>query len=63
MGPTFEVGLVKRGEVPLTDQTWDILAYYIAQAALKRPSLRPNNCLWGRRYQSGVVRKSTDRIR
>lgn len=34
-GPTFDARLGKPGkEVPLTDHVWDIMAYYVAQAAL-----------------------------
>ena len=35
-GPTFEARTGKPGkEVPLTDHVWDIMAYYVAQAALQ----------------------------
>ena len=34
-GPTFEARLGKKGkDVPLTDHVWDIMAYYVAQAAV-----------------------------
>jgi fructokinase len=48
-GPTFDARLGKKGkDVPLTDHTWDILAYYIAQAAVQTTlTLRPNKIVFG----------------
>lgn len=48
-GPTFEARTGKKGkDVPLTDETWDIMAYYIAQAAVQTTlSLRPNKIVFG----------------
>ncbi|AUX11099.1 fructokinase/branched chain amino acid--2-keto-4-methylthiobutyrate aminotransferase [Latilactobacillus sakei] len=48
-GPTFEARTGKKGmDVPLTDQTWDIMAYYIAQAAIQTTlTLRPNKIVFG----------------
>ncbi|KRM05609.1 MAG: fructokinase ScrK [Liquorilactobacillus ghanensis] len=54
-GPTFEARTGKKGQdVPLTDKTWDILAYYIAQAAIQVTLiLRPNKIVFG----GGVTNK------
>lgn len=48
-GPTFEARLGRKGEtVPLSDPTWDIMAYYVAQAALQTTmTLRPNKIVFG----------------
>lgn len=48
-GPTFDARLGKKGkDVPMTDKTWDILAYYIAQAVLQTTLiLRPNKIVFG----------------
>lgn len=48
-GPTFEARLGKPGvEVPLSDHVWDIMAYYIAQAAVQETlMLRPNKIVFG----------------
>ncbi|PWG00322.1 fructokinase ScrK [Levilactobacillus bambusae] len=48
-GPTFEARLHKKGQdVPLTDHVWDIMAYYIAQAAMQTTlTLRPNKIVFG----------------
>ena len=56
-GPTFEARTGKKGaEVPLTDQTWDILAYYIAQAALQTTlTLRPNKIVFGGGVTNSVL--------
>lgn len=52
-GPTFDARLGKPGkDVPLTDHVWDILAYYVAQAALQETLLlRPDKIVFG----GGVV--------
>jgi len=52
-GPTFDARLGKPGkEVPLTDHVWDIMAYYVAQAALQATLiLRPDKIVFG----GGVV--------
>lgn len=52
-GPTFEARTGHKGEdVPLTDHTWDIMAYYVAQAALQTTlSIRPAKIVFG----GGVV--------
>jgi len=52
-GPTFDARLGKPGkDVPLTDHVWDILAYYVAQAALQETlMLRPDKIVFG----GGVV--------
>lgn len=48
-GPTFEARTGKKGkDVPLTDKTWDIMAYYIAQAVIQTTLiLRPNKVVFG----------------
>jgi fructokinase len=48
-GPTFEARLGKPGKlVPLTDHVYDILAYYIAQAAVQCTlTIRPNRIVFG----------------
>lgn len=61
-GPTFDARLGKPGrEVPLDDPTWDIMAYYIAQAALQTTlTLRPGKIVFG----GGVVSEAfLDKIR
>ncbi len=52
-GPTFDARLGKPGkDVPLTDHTWDIMAYYVAQAAIQSTLiLRPDKIVFG----GGVV--------
>ena len=52
-GPTFDARLGKPGkDVPLTDHVWDIMAYYVAQAALQVTlTLRPGKIVFG----GGVV--------
>lgn len=52
-GPTFDARLGKPGkDVPLTDHVWDIMAYYVAQAALQETLLlRPDKIVFG----GGVV--------
>ncbi|WP_421016672.1 fructokinase ScrK [Furfurilactobacillus cerevisiae] len=52
-GPTFEARTGKPGkEVPLTDHVWDIMAYYVAQAALQVTLImRPGKIIFG----GGVV--------
>lgn len=48
-GPTFDARLGKPGkEVPLTDHVWDIMAYYVAQAALDTTLMyRPAQIVFG----------------
>lgn len=48
-GPTFEARLGKKGEtVPITDHVWDIMAYYVAQAALQVTlTIRPDKIVFG----------------
>jgi fructokinase len=48
-GPTFEARLNRSGkDVPLTDKVWDIMAYYVAQAALQATlTIRPNQIVFG----------------
>ncbi|KRK99676.1 branched chain amino acid 2-keto-4-methylthiobutyrate aminotransferase fructokinase [Secundilactobacillus odoratitofui DSM 19909 = JCM 15043] len=48
-GPTFEARTGKKGQdVPLTDHVWDIMAYYIAQAAVQETlMLRPDKIVFG----------------
>ncbi len=48
-GPTFEARLGKKGQnVPLTNHVWDIMAYYVAQAALDATLLyRPAKIVFG----------------
>lgn len=48
-GPTFEARVGKKGQdVPLSEPVWDIMAYYIAQAALQATLLfRPNKIIFG----------------
>lgn len=48
-GPTFAARLGKPGkEVPLTDHVWDIMAYYVAQAALDTTLMyRPAQIVFG----------------
>ncbi|KRL20841.1 fructokinase ScrK [Lentilactobacillus kisonensis] len=52
-GPTFKARLGKSGkDVPLTDHVWDIMAFYVAQAALQVTlMLRPAKIVFG----GGVV--------
>ena len=52
-GPTFEARTGKKGkDVPLTDHVWDIMAYYVAQAALDTTLMfRPGQIVFG----GGVV--------
>ena len=52
-GPTFDARLGKKGkDVPLTDHVWDIMAYYVAQAALNATLMfRPGQIVFG----GGVV--------
>ncbi|CAJ2237108.1 fructokinase ScrK [Companilactobacillus paralimentarius] len=52
-GPTFEARLgIKGQDVPLTNHVWDIMAYYVAQAALQATLiLRPDKIVFG----GGVV--------
>ena len=52
-GPTFEARTGKKGQdVPLTDHVWDIVAYYVAQAALDATLMfRPGQIVFG----GGVV--------
>lgn len=52
-GPTFEARLGKKGkDVPLTDHVWDIMAYYVAQAAVDATLMfRPGQIVFG----GGVV--------
>ncbi|QHM65732.1 fructokinase ScrK [Pediococcus pentosaceus] len=67
-GPTFEARLGKKGkDVPLTDKTWDILAYYIAQAAVQSTLiLRPNKIVFGGGVTNATllekVRKEFDKL-
>ncbi|KRL76140.1 fructokinase [Secundilactobacillus paracollinoides DSM 15502 = JCM 11969] len=48
-GPTFEARTGNKGaDVPLTDHVWDIMAYYIAQAALQTTLvMRPAKIVFG----------------
>lgn len=48
-GPTFEARLHKKGAtVPLADPVWDIMSYYVAQAALQVTLiLRPDKIIFG----------------
>lgn len=48
-GPTFDARLNTPGKgVPLTDPVWDILSYYVAQAALQATLiLRPDKIVFG----------------
>ncbi len=52
-GPTFEARTGRKGQdVPLTDHVWDIMAYYVAQAAIQQTLLfRPAKIVFG----GGVV--------
>ncbi|MTV82566.1 fructokinase ScrK [Secundilactobacillus folii] len=52
-GPTFEARTGKKGkDVPLTDHVWDIMAYYVGQAALQTTlAIRPQKIVFG----GGVV--------
>ncbi len=52
-GPTFEKRCGKKGQdVPLTDHVWDIMAYYVAQAAVQATLfIRPQRIIFG----GGVV--------
>lgn len=52
-GPTFDARLGRPGrEVPLSDPVWDVLANYVAQAALQTTlTLRPDKIVFG----GGVV--------
>lgn len=61
-GPTFDARLNKPGkDVPLTDHTWDIMAYYVAQAAIQVTLiLRPDKIVFG----GGVVSEAfLDKVR
>lgn len=61
-GPTFDARLGKPGkDVPLTDHTWDIMAYYVAQAAIQVTLiLRPDKVVFG----GGVVSEAfLDKVR
>ncbi|MFT8338560.1 fructokinase ScrK [Schleiferilactobacillus harbinensis] len=55
-GPTFEARTGKKGQdVPLTDPVFDIVAYYIAQAAIQTTlTVRPNKIIFG----GGVMSES-----
>lgn len=55
-GPTFEARTGRKGQdVPLTDHVWDIMAYYVAQAALQTTlHIRPQKIVFG----GGVVSES-----
>ncbi|MCT8385666.1 fructokinase ScrK [Leuconostoc mesenteroides] len=48
-GPTFEARTGKKGkDVPLNDSSWNIMAYYLAQAAIQSTlTLRPNKIVFG----------------
>lgn len=48
-GPTFEARLgIKGQEVPKDHPVWDIMAFYVAQAAIQQTMiLRPNNIIFG----------------
>lgn len=48
-GPTFEARTGEKGkDVPLDDPSWDIMAYYLAQAAIQSTlTLRPNKIVFG----------------
>ncbi|RMC40053.1 ROK family protein [Lactobacillus sp. ESL0233] len=48
-GPTFEARLGKKGaEVPISHPVWDIMSYYVAQAALQATLLfRPDKIVFG----------------
>lgn len=48
-GPTFEARTGKKGQdVPLTDHVWDIMAFYVAQAAIQVTlTLRPGKIVFG----------------
>lgn len=48
-GPTFEARTGKNGkDVPLDDPSWDIMAYYLAQAAVQTTlTVRPNKIVFG----------------
>ena len=48
-GPTFEARLNKPGkEVPLSNPVWDVMSYYVAQAALQATLiLRPDKIVFG----------------
>lgn len=52
-GPTFEARTGKKGQdIPLSDHVWDIMAYYVAQAALQTTlHIRPQKIVFG----GGVV--------
>ncbi|EEI21032.1 fructokinase ScrK [Lentilactobacillus hilgardii] len=52
-GPTFEARTGKKGQdIPLTDHVWDIMAFYVAQAAIQETLLfRPAKIVFG----GGVV--------
>ena len=52
-GPTFEPRTGKKGQdIPLTDHTWDIMAFYVAQAAIQVTlMMRPAKIVFG----GGVV--------
>ncbi|GAW63530.1 fructokinase branched chain amino acid 2-keto-4-methylthiobutyrate aminotransferase [Ligilactobacillus acidipiscis DSM 15836] len=48
-GPTFEARLNRAGkDVPLSEPVWDIMSYYVAQAAIQATLiLRPNKIVFG----------------
>ncbi|GAX05361.1 fructokinase [Secundilactobacillus pentosiphilus] len=52
-GPTFEARTGQKGQdIPLTDHVWDIMTYYVAQAALQTTlHIRPQRIVFG----GGVV--------
>lgn len=52
-GPTFEARIGKKGQdVPMTDHVWDIMAFYVAQAAIQATLImRPAKIVFG----GGVV--------
>jgi len=61
-GPTFDARLGKPGkDVPLTNHVWDIMAYYVAQAAIQTTLiLRPDKIVFG----GGVVSETfLDKVR
>ncbi|KRM11701.1 fructokinase ScrK [Paucilactobacillus suebicus] len=61
-GPTFQARTGHRGEdVPLSDHVWDIMAYYVAQAALQTTlSILPEKIVFG----GGVVSEQfLDKVR
>ncbi len=62
-GPTFEARLGKKGkDIPLTDPVWNIMAYYIAQAAMQATLLlRPDKIVFGGGVISEPVLKKVRR--